>query len=227
MNRRFKGIWIPKEIWESKDLSITDRCLLAEIDSLCDSPKGCYASNSYFAKFFGVSERTISRSVRNLQEMNLIEVRINKSKTGSERFITTRQFVNDPLANLSKTHSPNCLPINTIKINTSSIDIEEKNELFPESNPNKKTLFSNSVFASKNVFLKNFSGADFENVDVYYYYHAVSDWSDQSNTKRTAKGWLATARTFMRNDAQNDKLKMLKQAENNNYDEMLEFMEKI
>jgi len=56
--RDFKGIWIPKEIWLSKALSIMEKVLLVEIHSL-DRERGCYAKNSRFAEFFGVSERQI------------------------------------------------------------------------------------------------------------------------------------------------------------------------
>jgi hypothetical protein len=34
MERDFKGIWIPKEIWLLKDLNYIQKILLIEIDSL-------------------------------------------------------------------------------------------------------------------------------------------------------------------------------------------------
>jgi hypothetical protein len=33
-NRDFKGIWIPKEIWLSKDLTLQEKVFYVEIDSL-------------------------------------------------------------------------------------------------------------------------------------------------------------------------------------------------
>ena len=39
-------------------------------------------------------------------------------------------------------------------------------------------------------------------VDLVYYYHAVADWSDSSDTKRTERGWGATIRNFVRGDMQ-------------------------
>ena len=53
MQRDFKGIWIPKELWILKDLSLLEKVMLIEIDSL-DNENGCYASNDYFADFFGL-----------------------------------------------------------------------------------------------------------------------------------------------------------------------------
>ena len=57
-SRDFRGIWIPKEIWESNQLSIMEKVLFVEIHSL-DNERGCYASNRYFSEFFHVSERQI------------------------------------------------------------------------------------------------------------------------------------------------------------------------
>lgn len=65
MQRDFKGIWIPREIWLSQDLNITERILLVEIDSL-DGINGCYASNDYFAKFLGISKDRVSKLISGL-----------------------------------------------------------------------------------------------------------------------------------------------------------------
>lgn len=54
MERAFKGVWIPANIWLSKNITLQEKVFLAEIDSL-DNKDGCYASNSYFANFFGLS----------------------------------------------------------------------------------------------------------------------------------------------------------------------------
>jgi len=65
-NRDFKGIWIPKEIWLSPALSLMERVLFVEIQSL-DNERGCFASNQYFADFFGVSDRQIRTYIVSLR----------------------------------------------------------------------------------------------------------------------------------------------------------------
>jgi len=65
-NRDFKGIWIPKEIWLSPTLSLMERVLFVEIQSL-DNERGCFASNQYFADFFGVSDRQIRTYIVSLR----------------------------------------------------------------------------------------------------------------------------------------------------------------
>lgn len=41
MERQTKGIWIPIEIWEDKNLSWNERILLLEIDSFTTKDKDC------------------------------------------------------------------------------------------------------------------------------------------------------------------------------------------
>ena len=77
MNRDFRGIWIPKEIWLSKDLSSNEKILLAEIESLGGSSDGCFASNQYFAEFFDLSKDRISRLVSGLKNKGYITVELS------------------------------------------------------------------------------------------------------------------------------------------------------
>lgn len=70
--RDFKGVWIPKEIWLHPELSMLEKCLAAEINSL-DGDDNCYAGNEYFAKFFGVTERHIRRAISNLKKLGIVE----------------------------------------------------------------------------------------------------------------------------------------------------------
>jgi hypothetical protein len=81
--RDFKGIWIPKEIWLSNQLSLMEKVLFVEIHSL-DNEHGCYASNRYFADFFGVSDRQIRTYVGSLKDKGFISVSI---KNRNERVI--------------------------------------------------------------------------------------------------------------------------------------------
>jgi len=85
MKRDFKGIWIPREIWEAKDLDFGEKCLWAEINSLCDRAKGgCYASNDYIMEKFGVNERKLQRMLASLKKKGWL---ITKSFNGRERIL--------------------------------------------------------------------------------------------------------------------------------------------
>lgn len=71
--RAFKGIWIPAEIWLSKDLTIMEKIFLVEIDSL-DNDDGCYASNKYFAEFFGITNGRASQIISKLSEKGYVNI---------------------------------------------------------------------------------------------------------------------------------------------------------
>jgi DNA-binding transcriptional regulator PaaX len=73
--RDFKGVWIPKEIWLSDQLSLIEKVLFVEIHSL-DNERGCYASNRHFAEFFGISERQIRTYIASLKAKGFITVTI-------------------------------------------------------------------------------------------------------------------------------------------------------
>ena len=72
-NRDFKGVWIPKEIWLNKDLTLLEMVIFVEIDSL-DNEDNCVAGNEYFADFCGCSESKVSKAIKKLQELNMIEI---------------------------------------------------------------------------------------------------------------------------------------------------------
>lgn len=94
----------------------------------------------------------------------------------------------------------------------------EAEKLADEEAKKRTTLFRNSdvfkmvnfdiVPADYSVFEKCFSGDEYTKIDLVYYFHSVSDWSDQKNMKRTKMGWLATIRNFIRGDIEKNKLKL-------------------
>lgn len=71
MERDFKGIWIPKETWLSKDLTLQEKVFLVEIDSL-DNEEGCFANNSYFSDFFELSKTRVSLVIKSLVDKGYI-----------------------------------------------------------------------------------------------------------------------------------------------------------
>jgi len=75
IKRDFKGIWIPKEVWMSQDLSLMEKVLFVEIHSL-DNERGCFASNQYFADFFGVSARQIRTHITSLKDKGYVSMTI-------------------------------------------------------------------------------------------------------------------------------------------------------
>lgn len=75
MNRDFKGVWIPKEIWLDTKLNALDKVILTEIDSLDKGDDGCYASNQYIAEFCQCSISKVSKSISKLIKLDYIYVK--------------------------------------------------------------------------------------------------------------------------------------------------------
>jgi hypothetical protein len=73
--RDFKGVWVPKDIWLSEELGWSEKLLFVEIDSLAKNGE-CFASNDYFAKFFGLSKDRISKMVTSLKRKSFISVEL-------------------------------------------------------------------------------------------------------------------------------------------------------
>lgn len=90
MHRNFKGVWIPAQIWLSDNLSLVEKCLLAEIDSFSTNEKPCYASNDHFAKFLGVGTATVTRALKKLEKEGFITVFLTKDRDKQGKISTIR-----------------------------------------------------------------------------------------------------------------------------------------
>jgi len=128
---------------------------------------------------------------------------------------TLGKSVPSPLENsfqapMNETSDYNSINDNSIRDKKGSTDEKSVSpSLFPEQDKSRKTLFRNSLVADFEKFKNQFAEVEFKNVDLFFYFNAVKDWSDQKDMKRTGVGWIATARTWMRNDLQKGALKTL------------------
>lgn len=89
MERDFKGVWIPKEIWLNEELCWSGKLLLVEIDSLAKNGE-CFASNEYLGKFLRLSKKRVSELVTELHRGGYISVELiykEESKEVEKRII--------------------------------------------------------------------------------------------------------------------------------------------
>lgn len=84
----------------------------------------------------------------------------------------------------------------------------ERRTLFKNSDVYKLVDFENPEGADYSEFEKLYNTPEFNPVDLVYYFHVVSDWSDTKNMKRTKAGWIATVRNFIRGDAEKNKVRL-------------------
>jgi DNA-binding transcriptional regulator GbsR (MarR family) len=196
-------------------------------------------SISYMQSATGTSKPTVINTLKKLVSANLIiktDKEINGVKFCSYRAVTPaldNSTEPTPMRGSKETlpvvkneqrdsknlvgGSKETLP-NNINNNINN-NIEKPININIDSQKETKTLFCNSVFA-KNIgredgtinidkLIASFRGEPYEDVDLEYYYRTVSDWSDSSNTKRTSRGWVATIRTFIREDEKRGRLRKI------------------
>lgn len=70
---------IPRYVIESK-LCSNAKLLYGEISLLCHQEGFCFANNKYFSKHLKVTERTVTRILRELEEANFIILEYCKNK---------------------------------------------------------------------------------------------------------------------------------------------------
>ena len=73
--RKVKGIWIPIGIWSNRELSITERVILAEINNF-ENAKGCFISNNSLGRFVGLSGSRISQIISRLKDLEYVSIEL-------------------------------------------------------------------------------------------------------------------------------------------------------
>jgi len=154
--RDFKGVWIKKEIWLNTNLTLIEKVLIVEIDSLDNSDRGCFASNEYLAKFVNLSEGRVANILSDLKKRDFIiqlffdgrnrGLRINKHKCES----SFNENVKADFTKTTKQHTRKREHNNTINNTDNNTDyIYSENEFSPTEeeikNPFTRKARENSV----------------------------------------------------------------------------------
>ena len=90
--RRSYWAQLPSEVRYSVELSSTAKLLYAELSALIGEDGYCWATNTYFAGVLGVSERTISRMISQMEAAGFIRCEMAATDNGSERRIYAGAF---------------------------------------------------------------------------------------------------------------------------------------
>ena len=77
-------------------LTPLQKLLFSEITALTNKTGECWASNSYFAKLYNVSDRWITESIRKLISLGYLESRISKEE-GNKRYLTLTNSTSIPI----------------------------------------------------------------------------------------------------------------------------------
>lgn len=129
-----------------------------------------------------------------------------KPDTGKPTLINTNLTKDSNTLNTNPSNTPQNAFASLFPDEPKVEEPKEKKTLFRNSDVYKMVKFENGVGVDYSEFESKFATPEFEKVDLVYYFHSVSDWSDQKNMKRTKNGWLATVRNFIRGDVEKKKL---------------------
>lgn len=179
-DREFRGVWIPREIWGNKDLSLIEKIILVEVDSLDVDDKGCYASNKHFAELCNCTETTISTSIKRLIELGyLYQVGFD----GRKRFLKSA--------------------IKTFKVSIKEIERQTLKNLKADFKKFKGSILINNTSnntINNNIYNKQFKKPTLEEIEQYckernnnidpkkfYEYYSVSNWKDKDG--KQVKNW--------------------------------------
>jgi len=197
--RQFKGIWIPSEIWLTDELTILEKIVLVEIDSLEDEMKGCFASNKYFANFFKLSPGRISQIITNLTKKNYIEVNyIKNGKEILERRIRIKRPPY-PLFNKLNTYLEND-DRGIKKIKEGYLENDKENNITTNNiNDNKKEIYKETRFKKPTLqeveeYCKERGNS--VNAEQFIDFYESNGWRVGKNSM---KDWKACVRTWERN----------------------------
>lgn len=159
--RDFKGVWIYKNLYLSREYTPNEKFLLLEIYSLSKgSKKQCYANNRHFADFIGVKENTIQKAILKLEKNGHIKrgyIYREGTKEITGRIITLTQKFYDDFINESE-----------IKEENEGVD---KN---PQGNGNESTGGSGEKSIHK------YSNYDLSDKCISNTYNALSESKDSS-----------------------------------------------
>lgn len=187
---------IPANVRYDKDLTANAKLLYGEISALCDKGGYCWATNSYFANLYGLSQISISRLIKTLKDKGYIEVKIsyiNGTNGIDKRYI---QICKESINKNDNTPINKNVKENNTSINNTSItkeNIKERFDKFWNAYPKKK-----SKGVVEKWFTKNKPSEELVNemIDKINLLKTTEQWKKNNgqyipypSTWLNAKGW--------------------------------------
>lgn len=181
--RVFTGVWFPRELWLNPELTMLEKAIYIEIESLDNDKTHCIASNKYFADFCQCSERKVSEAITKLQDMKMLEITAFDGRHRTIRIAkNTRQTRKKCEADSQKVQAIN---INNIKENISTnVDIKESER------EDKKKFAPPTLDEVKTYVVEKQYSMSAE--DFYYHYESVNWYRGKTritNWKNAVTQW--------------------------------------
>ena len=199
MERDFKGVWIPREVWLDDSLSALEKVILIEIDSLDTEENHCYASNKYLAEFCQCSEIKVSQAIKKFIFLGYIEqisfdgrTRILKSRLKDCLNQTYKKYKAD-LKKISPINKENNIENNIDNIKEKNIKKEKDSLLIDEF----ETIWTRYPrHEGKQNALKSYIKARHEGVDMVTIKDAVESYRRMCESERREKRYIKQGSTW-------------------------------
>ena len=207
-----------------------------------DGQSSFKGSLQYLIEWTGLDKTTIIRLLKHLIEKRFIKkIEYEENKIKRCEYVSNYWEILEDSTRLQNATTPRLQNAteynNNNNNNNNAVSETALIEINDKEGKNRKTLFRNSdiyklvktdingVITDYSGFEKKFTGMNFESIDLIYYFHAVYDWSDQKDVKRTNNGWLATVRNFIRADVERGKVHYKSSsAQNENIDDVMMYL---
>ena len=137
MERQFKGIWVPAEIWEDTNLTWNEKVVLMEIDSFTAAGKDCFISDSYIGNLIGVTERTARRILSKLINQGYVKKTCFDGRTRYIESTITDRIVRAEWTKMSGQTGHECP--DTIN-NITNTNLQEKEKIYKKERFEKPTV---------------------------------------------------------------------------------------
>ena len=201
MEREFKGVWIPAEIWLDARLTLVEKALYAEIDSFSGNGKTFHKANETIQLEYGVSRPTISKAIKKLTDLGFIEATFD----GRTRHLTVqadRKIFTGSRKN-SFGQTVNNLPAEG-KNSTSTNTIERTIDNTSKKRGARPKGLEQVLESFKEV------GAEESEALAFFDYYEANGWTQGRNKpikdwKAAARGWIRRSHQYKKNDRQNQR----------------------
>jgi DNA-binding transcriptional ArsR family regulator len=199
MEREFKGVWIPAEIWLDARLTLVEKALYAEIDSFSGNGKTFHKANETIQLEYGVSRPTISKAIKKLTDLGFIEAAFD----GRTRHLTVqadRKIFTGSRKN-SFGQTVNNLPAEG-KNSTSTNTIERTIDNTSKKRGARPKGLEEVLESFKEV------GAEESEALAFFDYYEANGWTQGRNKpikdwKAAARGWIRRSHQYKKNERQN------------------------
>ena len=205
--RDFKGVWIPKEIWMNKDLTIMQKLFLVEINSL-DNDSGCFAGNAHFVDMFELSKQRCSQIINSLAEKEYINITLiyngkqikkrvirvsNKFDRVSSTLDGVSSFQGEGVKKLRGGCQEKLIVNNTIS-NTVNNTVNKKKKSVSFKKP--------TIIEIKEYCTERKNNVDSE---TFYHFYESKDWQIGKEKMKNWKSCIITWEKSSRNNNTNDR----------------------